>query len=151
MERSITAYEMLQKYNTEDVISFVIAVSLLASYLCYVKFLINANWKAWSNVSNEAKKKESRIPERELLRDAWFGGPCGAVAMCKKWHKVRKCREFLLPYYCRCCVGVYIMLIAHVVYLIFALPHIVHYWPTAKHVMLHFIEWSEELRSTLYF
>ena len=153
VERSVTAYEMLQKYNTEDVISLVIAASLLGSYFCFVKFLINANLKAWSIMSKDkvaAIKNKTRTPEKELLCDAWFGGPCGVVAMRKNRHKVRKC-EFLLHYYCRCCAGVCIVVMAHVVYLIFALPHIVHYWPAARHVMLHFVEWSEELRSTVYF
>ena len=142
---------MLPKYNTEDVISLVIAISLLASYVCFVRFLFNACRKAWSNMSKDkeaAINKEWRIPEEELLHNAWFGF-CGAIAMCIKWHKVRKC-EFRQTYCCRCCAGICIVVVAHVVYLVFALS-LLHYWPATKHMILYLAEWSEELRSTLQF
>ena len=158
------AEKMLQEYNTEDAISLTIALSLLA---CFLKTLIDANLNAWSNVARDkaiakendreyenkkGKKKgcKNRLSERELLSNAWFGGPCGLLAPVVKWHKVRK-PMFLLGYCCRCCTGVCVSLLALLVYLVLGLPRIVFHWSSAKDVMLRFVEWSEQFRSVLHF
>ena len=156
---------MLQEYRTEDVVTLIVALNLLGSFLCFVKLLINANLNAWSNIvtdkaiaeeedeNNKGKKKRGkrmRIPEKRLWRDAWFGGTCGLVAMVWRWHKVRK-PLFLLRYCCQCCIGVFITVTALFLYLVLALPHVVLYWASAKDLLLHFAEWSEQLRPVLHF
>lgn len=150
---------MLQIHITEDVITLITALSLLGSFVCFVTILIKANLNAWSNITKDKamaekdKKKgerKHRIPERELLRDAWFGGTCGIVALVWKWHKVRK-PWFLLRYCFHCSIGVMITMTALFLYLVLGLSHIVFYWTPSKDVLLHFAEWSEEMRQVLKF
>ena len=158
---------MLQEYNVEDAISLSIALTLLGSFLTFVKILFDANLKAWSNLSKDkaiaienekgqenkkGKKKggKNRISERELLSNAWFGGPFGLLAILLKRHKIRK-PLFVLFYCCRCSMGVFISLLALFIYLLFGLPRVVLHWSSAKDIMLHFIEWSEQYRTVLNF
>ena len=140
---------MLQEFSTEDVISLTISLSLLGSFLCFLKFLIDANQRAWSNICKDKalapKKKVTRIPEAELLRNAWFGGLWGLLAMVVKRHKVRKL-GFVTGYMCRS-----VCLLVLLLYLVLALPHIVTHWSSAKDLMLHVVMWSEQFHSFLLF
>ena len=127
---------MTPKYDIKDVLAvglllFCLAVGLLLFYPFFVIVLIIANWKAWSDMSKDkeaAPRRDTRIPERELLCGAWFGGPCGVIAMFMKDHKVQK-PEFFYPYRRRCCFGICILLVVHIiVFLIsylFGLPRVV--------------------------
>ena len=145
---------MLQEFSTEDVISLAISLSLLGSFLCFLKFLIDANRRAWSNICKDKalapKKKVTRIPEAELLGNAWFGGPWGLLAMVVKRHKVRKL-GFVSGYMCRSVTGGSVCLLVLLLHLLLALPHIVTHWSSAKDLMLHVVMWSEQFRSFLLF
>ena len=149
---------MLEQFTTEYVISLAFYLSLLGSFLCFLKFLTDANLRAWSNICKDkawarekrGEKKARRIPERELLGNAWFGGPCGLLAMVVEWHKVRK-PLFVGGYLCRSLTGACVCLLVLLLYLVLALPHTVAHWSSAKDLMLHFLEWSEQFRSVLLF
>ena len=95
------------------------------------------------------EKKSRRISERELLGNALFGGPCGLLAMVVEWHKVKPL--FVGGYLCRSQTGAGVCLLVLLLYLVLALPHTVAHWSSAKDLMLHFLEWSEQFRSVLLF
>jgi uncharacterized membrane protein YsdA (DUF1294 family) len=145
---------MLQQFTTEGVISLAFSLSLLGSFLCFLKFLADANLRAWSNIRKDKalarRRRASRTPESELLGNAWFGGPCGLLAMVVEWHKVRK-PLFVGGYLCRSLTGAGVCLLVFLLYLVLALPHTVAHWSSAKDLMLHFLEWSKQLRSVLLF
>ena len=112
-----------------------------------MKILTDANLDAWTKISRdkelakEVKRKKDekrrggkvripqRISERELLSTAWFGGPCGLVAM---FVKIRK-PMFLLGYCCRCIAGVCLVCVA---------LYITFYWASVRYrpIIMHFIE-----------
>ena len=149
---------MLQQFTTEDVISLAFSLSLLGSFLCFIKFVTDANLRAWSNICKDkalarekrGEKKARRLSERELLGNAWFGGPCGLLAMVVEWHKVRK-PLFVCGYLSRSLTGAGVCLLVLLLYLVLALPHTVAHWSSAKDLMLHFLEWSKQFRSVLLF
>ena len=98
---------MLQEFGSEDVVSLAVSLSLLGSFVCFIKILIDANLRAWRNIwkdkdlavtAGRDKKrrggaggggKVTRISEQELLGNAWFGWPCGILAMLIRRHKIR--------------------------------------------------------------
>ena len=135
---------MIHAFNTEDAMSLIVALCLEGFFLCFV---IAANLEAWTKISRdkdlamEVERREEerrrgrnvqiprRISERELLSTAWFGGPCGLVAMFVKRHKIRK-PMFLLGYCCRCIAGVslcLVLLIAPSLLFLFLLCKLVSY------------------------
>ena len=79
---------MLQKFGSEDVVSLAVSLSLLGSFVCFIKILIDANLRAWRNIwkdkdlavaAGRDKKrrggaggggKVTRISEQELLGNA---------------------------------------------------------------------------------
>ena len=160
---------MLQEFGSEDVVSLAVSLSLLGSFVCFLKILIDANLRAWRNIwkdkdlavaAGRDKKrrggggggggKVTRISEQELLGNAWFGWPCGILAMLIRRHKIRKW-NFLLCYCSRALTGVCVTLASLLLYLVLALPQIVGHWDSAKDLVLHFVEWSEQFRSILFF
>ena len=160
---------MLQEFGSEDVVSLAVSLSLLGSFVCFLKILIDANLRAWRERGREDKDlavtagrdkkrqggggrggKVTRISEQELLGNAWFGWPCGILAMLIRRHKIRKW-NFLLCYCSRALTGVCVTLASLLLYLVLALPQIVGHWDSAKDLVLHFVEWSEQFRSILFF
>ena len=119
--------------NAEDAFSLFMALTLLLVLCSFLKILIYTNLKAWSNLSKDKaiamKNKKwgdkNRTPERDLLSDAWFGGPLGLVAILLKRHKIRK-PLFLLHYCSRCSVGVFISLPALLILVYFVLYYTGH-------------------------
>ena len=137
---------MLQEFGSEDVVSLAVSLSLLGSFVCFLKILIDANLQAWRNIwkdkdlavtAGRDKKrrggggKVTRITEQELLGNAWFGWPCGILAMLIRRHKIRKW-NFLLCYCSRALTGVCVTLVSLLLYLVPALPQIVGHWDSAK-------------------
>ena len=56
---------MLEQFTTEDVISLAFSLSLLGSFLCFLKFLKDANLRAWSNIcKDKAWAREKRGEKR---------------------------------------------------------------------------------------
>ena len=155
---------MLQEFGSEDVVSLAVSLSLLGSFVCFLKILIDANLRAWREDKDLAvtagrdKKRQggggggkvTRISEQELLGNAWFGWPCGILAMLIRRHKIRKW-NFLLCYCSRALTGVCVTLASLLLYLVLALPQIVGHLDSAKDLVLHFVEWSEQFLSILFF
>ena len=81
---------MLQEFGSEDVVSLAVSLSLLGSFVCFLKILIDANLRAWRERGREDKDlavtagrdkkrqggggggggKVTRISEQELLGNA---------------------------------------------------------------------------------
>ena len=155
---------MLQEFGSEDVVSLAVSLSLLGSFVCFLKILIDANLRAWREDKDLAvaagrdKKRQggggggkvTRISEQELLGNAWFGWPCGILAMLIRRHKIRKW-NFLLCYCSRALTGVCVTLASLLLYLVLALPQIVGHWDPAKDLVLHFVECRQQFRSILFF
>ena len=143
--------------HTEAAMSLIeyIIVALCLLFLYFMKILItDANLDAWTKISQdkelakEVKRKKDqkrrggnvripqRISERELLSTAWFGGPCGLVAMFVKRHKIRK-PMFLLGYCCRCIAGVCLVCVA-----LFLTLSLMSYWAsvTYRYNIMRFIK-----------
>ena len=94
-------------------------VPLLFFFIFGIIGVIYCNARAWINIRKDKEKAEAgeyRIPEDELLSDAFCGGIGGLLAMERFHHKTAyKKRDFRKKYQHRCLYGSVLQLIVIVV------------------------------------